>query len=82
MLPDLERKLQKELSRYQYPAVAFSAGIDSTLVLASAVKIHGNQCVAIMVKNEAVPQREVEEARRIADFLKCSLIVKEIEKRL
>lgn len=79
MLPDLERKLQKELSRYQYPAVAFSAGIDSTLVLASAVKIHGNQCIAIMVKNEAVPQREVEEARRIADFLKCSLIVKEID---
>ncbi len=79
MLPFLEQKLLTEVARYRNPAVAFSAGIDSTLVLAATAKIHGKQCLAVMIKNEAVPQREVEEARSIADFLGCSLIVAEID---
>src|SRR5512138_800698 len=46
--------------------VAFSAGVDSTFVLAVAAEVLGARAVALTAHSPAVPQAEREEARRLA----------------
>lgn len=49
--------------------VAFSAGVDSTFVLAVAREVLGDRAVALTAHSPAVPQAEREEARRLAATL-------------
>jgi uncharacterized protein len=49
--------------------VAFSAGVDSTFVLAVAVEVLGERAVALTAHSPSVPQAEREEARRLAASL-------------
>lgn len=44
-------------------AVAYSAGVDSTLLLRVAADVLGERAVAVTVDGASVPRREVEEAR-------------------
>src|SRR5574342_1333526 len=46
--------------------VAFSAGVDSTLVLAVAGEVLGSRAVALTAHSPSVPQAEREEARALA----------------
>lgn len=46
--------------------VAFSGGVDSTLVLAVAREVLGDRAVALTAHSPSVPEAEREEARRIA----------------
>lgn len=46
--------------------VAFSAGVDSTFVLAVAREVLGDRAVALTAHSPSVPQAEREEARRLA----------------
>lgn len=55
--------------------VAFSGGVDSTLLLALAVRALGSRNVlAVTSTSPLVPRREVEEARRLADRLDAELV--------
>jgi len=49
--------------------VAFSAGVDSTFVLAVAREVLGDRAVALTAHSPSVPQAEREEARRLAAAL-------------
>jgi uncharacterized protein len=57
--------------------VAFSAGVDSTLVLAVAREVLGDRAVALTAHSPSVPLAEREEARRLAERLGARHVVVE-----
>ncbi len=61
--------MKEEVARCGSALVAFSAGVDSTLVLAVAREVLGDGAVALTAHSPAVPQSEREEARRLAAHL-------------
>ncbi len=61
----LER-LKAEIAASRSALVAFSAGVDSTFVLAVAREVLGGGAVALTAHSPAVPQAEREEAHRLA----------------
>ncbi|MBO6203128.1 MAG: TIGR00268 family protein, partial [Selenomonas sp.] len=57
-------KLQSLLKSYGCVAIAFSAGVDSTLLLKAAVEFLGReQVLALTVQSPLAPAAEVAEAR-------------------
>src|SRR5580704_11930398 len=50
-------------------AVAFSGGIDSTVVAFAANRALADAAVAVTADSPSVPRAEVEEARRLADLI-------------
>jgi pyridinium-3,5-biscarboxylic acid mononucleotide sulfurtransferase len=50
-------------------AVAFSGGIDSTVVARAAQEALGERAVAVTADSASVPRSELEEARRLADLI-------------
>ncbi len=63
--PKLAR-LKADLAGRGSALVAFSAGVDSTFVLAVAAEVLGARAVALTAHSPAVPEAERAEARRIA----------------
>ena len=63
--PKLAR-MKADVSGCGSALVAFSAGVDSTFVLAVAAEVLGPRAVALTAHSPAVPEAEREEARRIA----------------
>ena len=59
-------KLKKEIKKLDNAIVAFSGGIDSTLVLKVAYNILGNKVIAVTADSPSLPRRELEETKRIA----------------
>jgi pyridinium-3,5-biscarboxylic acid mononucleotide sulfurtransferase len=66
--PKLAR-LKEEIARCGSALVAFSAGVDSTFVLAVARQVLGDGAVALTAHSASVPQAERDEARRLAAAL-------------
>jgi len=61
------------LSGHQRLVVAFSGGVDSSLVLAAAVKVLPNRVTAILAVSPSLPSSEREEARALVCSLGVSL---------
>jgi uncharacterized protein len=53
--------------------VAFSGGVDSSLLLAAAMEACGNKVLAVTASSPTYPRRELEDARRIASLIGAEL---------
>jgi uncharacterized protein len=58
-------------------AVAFSGGIDSTVVALAAHEALGDRAVAVTADSASVPRAELEEAKRLADLIGIRHLVAE-----
>src|SRR5438874_9475679 len=70
--PDLAAKRDRLLAILRAPdgvAVAFSGGIDSTVVAQAAFLALGARAVAVTADSPSVPRAEIADARRLAELI-------------
>jgi pyridinium-3,5-biscarboxylic acid mononucleotide sulfurtransferase len=66
-LHDKTSKLKTLLSDMRGCVIGFSGGVDSTLLFAVAVGVLGQRALAVTATSETYPQRELNEARELAE---------------
>lgn len=64
--------LKKEIRKYQYAVIAFSGGTDSTLLLAAAKEVLGDNVLALTWQSEVTPDAEIRSAMKLASGLGVS----------
>ena len=64
VLAQKRERLESSLQNLGSALVAFSGGVDSTLVLAVAHSVLGKNVLAVTAQSESLPQRELEQAAR------------------
>lgn len=77
LTPDLQLKAEKLESIFQEMGsvlVAFSGGIDSTLVLKLACETLGKQAIAVVAVSPTFPQEELEDVQKITKEIGAELI--------
>ena len=65
-LKEKTEKLKSLISKMDRVLVAFSGGVDSTLVLAIANEVLGENVLAVTAKSDSVPDREREACRKLS----------------
>jgi len=73
--PAVLASLELELSRYRSLIIAFSGGVDSAVLLASAHRVLGERAVALTADSPSMPRAELQAARELADSLGVRHIV-------
>lgn len=74
--PQALQALEAEIARCGPSVVAFSAGVDSTLVLAVAVRVLGEGVLAVTGASASLAPEEAADARRLAGDLGARLLVR------
>ena len=69
LLQDKRLNLESGIFKLESAVVAFSGGIDSTLVLAVANKVLNGQVLAVTAKSDSVPERELRAAKELTQAL-------------
>ena len=59
--------LKEYIASLESVAVAFSGGVDSTLLLRVAHDVLGDKAVAVTIKSNLIPQRELDEAKSFCE---------------
>ncbi|ABK46195.1 conserved hypothetical protein [Magnetococcus marinus MC-1] len=74
--PQALHRLQSNLNRFDHLLVAFSGGVDSTLLLAEAVQVLGTQRVlALTALSPTLPAQEQQQAQQLATRIGARLIM-------
>ncbi|MBI2375962.1 MAG: ATP-dependent sacrificial sulfur transferase LarE [Deltaproteobacteria bacterium] len=81
-LAEKERALYSRLAELDRVLVAFSGGVDSSLVLKASRDVLGDRARAIIARSPSLPARELRDAFRIADELGVHLDVIETSEHL
>ncbi len=74
--------LERILTGLESAVVAFSGGVDSSLLLAVAIKVLGERALAVTATSETYPERELIEARALAAQLgarHCEVVSEEMD---
>jgi len=69
LLKNKRRDLESKIVKVKSAVVAFSGGVDSTLVLAIANDVLQGRVLAVTAESDSVSDRELEAARRLAQVL-------------
>lgn len=67
--------LKKNISDLGSAIIAFSGGVDSTLVLKAAYDVLGSEIIAITADSPSLPRRELEETKKIAEEIGARHII-------
>lgn len=68
-------KLIQSIKKLDSAVIAFSGGVDSTLVLKVAHDILGNKAIAVTADSPSLPRRELEETKKIAEDIGAKHII-------
>ena len=70
-------RLHAELGRHESLAVAFSGGVDSSVLLHAAHHVLGDRAAGVIADSPSLPRAELEEARAFADTIGARLEIVE-----
>jgi uncharacterized protein len=70
-LKEKRAKLYQVIRDLESCVVGFSGGVDSTFLLAVAVELLGTRVVAVSATSETYPERELREAKKLAQLIGC-----------